>query len=260
MADTEEFRLKIEAYTPETMPMERLAEYLAELAKMLGESASVHFVKLETGSTSLVHNIEREAIPKVKERTSAIRRGIGPRDAVRAYKKINRMLRDDNGSAVWNRHLSGQVITSPSITADSNVIVFPGRDEVEEKFAPIRQRGSVDGEIIRVGGSQRLIPITLQSEKQEIAGCWAERSVAKELARRLFEPVRLFGTGRWNRNEDGEWCLDIFKIESFQPLRDISLSAALIELRTINTDWNESTYRELDFIRNGLSEATNGRI
>ena len=57
MSDSDEFRLKIEAYTPDTMPMERLAEYLAELALMLGERTFVHFVRLEAGSTSIVHRI-----------------------------------------------------------------------------------------------------------------------------------------------------------------------------------------------------------
>jgi hypothetical protein len=57
MSDSEEFRLKIEAYTPETMPMQGLAEYLAELALMLGERASVHFVRLEPGNTSVILSV-----------------------------------------------------------------------------------------------------------------------------------------------------------------------------------------------------------
>lgn len=258
MSDVEEFRLNIEAYTPETMPMDRLAEYLAELAKVLGESTSVHFVRLETGSTSVVHAIQREAIPKIRNRTSSVARGIGPRDAVRAYKKINRLLREDNGRAVWARN-----VTAPApaqVAVESDIIIFPGMDDAAEKFTAISQRGSLDGEVIRVGGSQKLIPITLMAESQEIAGCWATRPIAKELARRLFEPVRLFGTGRWNRNDDGDWSLDIFKVESFQPLRDISLAAALTELRSIQTDWDDGSLTELDFIRNGRSEAANGGV
>jgi hypothetical protein len=44
MSDTEEYRLKIEAYTPETMPMQRLAEYLAELALMLVSCLANRFI------------------------------------------------------------------------------------------------------------------------------------------------------------------------------------------------------------------------
>ncbi len=240
MPDADEFRLKIEAYTPETMPMQRLAEYLAQLALMLGESTSVHFVRLEPGSTSVIHRIEREAVPKVKARTASVRRGVGPRDSVRAYRRINRMLRDDNGSAVWKEE-----------TKEAQIIVFPGKDDAEEVISGISQRGSIDGEVVRVGGLQNVVPIMLKCEHDELSGCWANKTVAKALARRLFEPVRLFGTGRWNRNDEGKWKLDMFRVESFDPLRDVPLSGALNEIRALQIDWDEDAYDELIAIRNG---------
>ena len=55
---TGEYLFKIEAFTPETMPMARLAKYLTELAAILGESKSVHLIRIESGSTALVHKIE----------------------------------------------------------------------------------------------------------------------------------------------------------------------------------------------------------
>lgn len=238
MSEADEFRLKIEAYTPDTMPMERLAEYLAELAKMLGESASVHFVKLDPGSTVLVHRIQREAVPKVRARTAALRRGVGPRDSVRAYRKINRMLRDDNGSAVWKQAQN-----------DADVIVFPGKHDAEEAVTGISQRGSIDGEVVRVGGLQNVVPIMLKCEHDDLSGCWANRTIAKALARVLFEPVRLFGTGRWNRDNEGRWKLDIFRIESFTALRNVSLAAALNELRAIPTDWDNGSLAEISALR-----------
>ena len=216
MSGAEEFRLKIEAFTPETMPMQRLAEYLAQFALMLGESTSVHFVRLESGSTSVIHRIESEAVPKVKARTASVRRGVGPRDTVRAYRRINKMLRDDNGSAVWKEERT-----------ESQIIVFPGKEDAEEVITGISQRGSIDGEIVRVGGLQNLVPIMLKCEHDELSGCWTNKDLAKALGCRLFEPVRLFGTGRWNRNDDGKWKLDLFRVESFVPLRNVPLSGAL---------------------------------
>jgi hypothetical protein len=238
MSDGNEFRLKIEAYTPETMPMERLAGYLAEFARMLGESASVHFVRLEPGSTSIVHRIDTEAIPKVKNRTSAVRRGLGPRDSVRAYRRINKMLIEDNGSAVWREEKT-----------EADIIVFPGKAAAEELITGITQTGSIDGEVVRVGGLQSLVPIMLRSENQELSGCWADRTVAKALAGHLFEPVRLFGTGRWNRNDEGTWKLDFFRVASFGALREVSLSGALNELRTIPMEWDEHAFEELTSMR-----------
>jgi hypothetical protein len=244
MPEAEEYRLKIEAYTPDTMPMERLAKYLAELALMLGERAAVHFVRLDPGSTTVVHRIEQEAVPKVKARTASVRRGIGPRDSVRAYRKINTMLREDNGSAVWREERTA-----------TEILFFPGKREAEEVIGGISQRGSIDGEIVRVGGFQNVVPIMLRCDGEELAGCWAKKSIAKALAHKLFEPVRLFGTGRWNRNDEGKWKLDIFRVESFVPLRDVSLSEALTELRAIQTEWNSDAYTELGLMRNDAEQA-----
>lgn len=249
MSDAEEFRLTIEAYEPETMPMQRLAEYLAQLALMLGESTSVHFVRLEGGSTSVIHRIEREAIPKVKARTISVRRGVGPRDSVRAYRKINRMLRDDNGSAVWKEEKT-----------EAEIIVFPGKDDAEEAINGISQRGSIDGELVRVGGLQNVVPIMLKCEHDELSGCWANKTIAKALGRKLFEPVRLFGTGRWNRNDEGKWKLGVFRVESFVSLRDLPLSAALNEIRALQIDWDDASYDELKAIRGSDEESVNGGL
>lgn len=249
MSDVEEFRLKIEAYTPETMPMQRLAEYLAQFALMLGESAAVHFVRLEEGSTSIVHRIQREAIPKVKARTASIRRGLGPRDSVRAYRRINRMLRDDNGSAVWKEEKT-----------EAEIVVFPGISDAEEVITGIAQHGSIDGEVVRVGGLQKAVPIMLKCEHDELSGCWASKAVAKALGGRLFEPVRLFGTGRWNRNDEGKWKLDYFRVDSFVTLRDAPLSAALNEIRALQIDWDGRAYDELNAIRSSGEETLHGGL
>lgn len=53
MTMDDEYVFWIDAYTPATIPMERLAEYLTALAKMLGHGGSVHFNRLEKGSTKV---------------------------------------------------------------------------------------------------------------------------------------------------------------------------------------------------------------
>jgi hypothetical protein len=240
-----EYRFRIDAYTPETMPMARLAEYLAELAMILGEPAAVHLVRLEPGSTVLIHQIEREAVPKVRERANSVRRGSGPRDAIRAYRTINKLLRADNGVGVLQEK-------------NAEIIRFPGREETEEKFTAIRQRGNIDGEILRIGGPQKFVPVLLQSEGQQIAGCWAERRIAKELAQKLFEPVRLFGRGRWNRDAEGRWSLDQFIVESFEPLRSEQLSEALSRLRAIPASWGDDVFADLQVMRHGPEKQNGG--
>jgi hypothetical protein len=237
---TGEYRLKIDAYKPETMPMARLAEYMRELANLLGERDAVHFLKLEPGSTVLVHKVDHEAIPKVRARIASVRRKDAPREALRAFDGMNKLLRDDNAVASLHEHKGGAV-----------VIRFPGREEAEEDFPSVRQQGAIDGRIMRVGGEDETQPIWLEAEGKKISGCFTSRAIAKELGKRMYESVRLFGRGRWKRDNDGNWSLLDFKIESFEPLEEIPLSDALAQLRAIPTEWDDKSYAELEVIRHG---------
>lgn len=241
-----EYRFSFDAYTPATIPMARLAEYMTHLAQVLGEPASVHFVGLEEGSTVLVHAVAREAVPKVRMRTEAVRRGEGPRDAVRAYQTINRLLREDNGVGRLTEERTGVVLA------------FPGREEAEESYQSVRQEGSVDGRVVRVGGTQQQVPVILVADGEEVAGCHADRHVAKQLAQRLFDYVRLYGSGRWRRDAEGAWSLVDFKIKSFEVLREGSLSSVVATLREIAAEVDPEAYGELDAIRHGADGRDDG--
>lgn len=240
--DGAEYRFAIDAYSPEKIPMARLAEYMKYLADMFGEPAAVHFARLEPGSTVLVSRIEREAIPKVKRRVVSVRRREGPSDGMRAYKAINRLLREDNGIGLLKERPRG-----------ATIIRFPGREEAQEAFPVVRQHGSVDGVIVRIGGTDQTVHVTLESEGEQITRFVSSRQIALELRHKLFEPVRLFGRGRWNRDIDGRWTMLDFKIESFEPLVDLPLSEALAELRSIKTEWGPEALSELPAIRHGPS-------
>ena len=247
MAETKELRFRIDAWTPDTLPMARLAEYLAQLAQVLGEEKSVHLVRLEPGSTVVVQKVEVEALPKVRARTASVRRGNAPVNAMRAYTSINKMLRDDNGVGVIQED-------------GAEIIRFPGREEAEEKYTAVTQEGSLDGEVMRVGGINKLVPIILRSEDKIIANCIAARSIAKELGGHLFEPVRLYGTGRWQRTLEGVWNLDEFRVHRFEALSEEPLSSVLISLRALGGDWGDAALEDLRELRQGPSEKPNGGI
>lgn len=242
-----EFRFKIDAFTPETMPMARLLEYLGPLATVLGEPNAVHFMRVERGSTVPVLKIEREALPKVRDRATSIRRGEAPRDALVAFRTINKLLREDNGVAVLQEK-----------RAATPILRFPGREEAQERFPAIRQSGTIDGEIRRVGGWDETVPVLLRSEGKHIVGCWANEHIARQLGARLFEPVRLYGRGKWTRDAEGEWALEEFKIEGFDFLQKEPLSSALTKLRAIGGEWGKGAYKELAKIRHGPVRKANG--
>jgi hypothetical protein len=242
---TTELFFWIDAFTPATIPMARLAEYMAQLATILGEPASVHFVKLKRGGTRIVHKIENEAAPKVRERAASVRRGDAPRDALRAYENINKMLRDDNGTGALKE------------STDAIIIPFPGVRSAEEKYAGIRERGTIDGEVIRVGGPHKWVPVLIETEGETFSGCWANRVLAKQLGARLFEPVRLHGAGKWDRSAEGKWILREFIIERFEPLSDEPLSEVLSRIRAIGA-FKDTTLDDLAYLRKGPPEKQNG--
>jgi hypothetical protein len=241
----EEYRFEIDAYSPAKMPMARLAEYMLPLAQMLGETAHVHFRRLAPGSTVIVSDVEREAVPKVLARVSQVKRGEGTVEVLRAYGAINRLLREDNAVGLLR-------------TGTAVVLPFPGRNEAQEEFESVRQHGFVDGVVTGVRGRDETRHITLETADGQLSGFYTTRAIAKALARKYDENVRLFGKGKWTRDKEGVWTLQEFKVEGFEELDDASLSEALAKLRSIPTQWDDTAYEELSIIRHGPRSNGNG--
>jgi hypothetical protein len=228
MSDTREYRLKIDVFTIPSLPMARLAEYMAELAKLLGEQNLVHFSHLEPGSAVLVSKIEAAAIPKVNERLERIRDGSAARDAVHAYKALDTLLAKDNAIA--------------SLTEDSGaeVIAFPGRNRPKPlRYGPFREDGSLDGTVIRIGGRDDTIPVLLRDAEGAEYPCQTTLELSKQLAAHYRSAtVRVHGSGKWVREENGTWTLQQFDISSFEVLDDLSLADVVDCLRTVDGgDW-----------------------
>jgi hypothetical protein len=241
-AKSREYRFKIDAFSPETIPMERLAQYLSDLARMMGESANVHLARIDKGSTIPVIRVDWEAEPKVRERLREVSFNEGPAEARRAYKEINKRLVEDNANGV---------LLDP---ARSKVIQFPGRDGANQvEFGPITQSGSFQGILIKLGGENDPVPVHLENgDEKHIA--WAPRRIAKQLAEHLFTSVvRVEGKGKWTRNRMGEWDLVRFTISSFEVLQSGSLKSQIEGLRKIGGAWkqHDDPIAELHLIRAG---------
>lgn len=236
-----EYRFRIDAFTPATMPMKRLAEYMAELAAMLGEPGAVHLMQVEEGSTVPVIRVDFEAIPKVRDRVAGVARGDAENDAILPFRRLNRLLREDNATAV---------LREPR--RNTPVLKFPGRDEKQDLSTTIRQHGSVDGKLVRIGGKDETIHATLSTEGQTVGKIHMTEMVAKRLATKLFEYVRLIGVGRWRRAGDGTWSLEEFKVEDFESLQVTPLSGVLKDIRAIGTGFETpDAFGELKRLRHG---------
>src|SRR5688572_17934250 len=110
-----EYRFKIDAYNPETMPLSRLTEYLKDLTDILGEEkANVHLLRVDEGSTVPVFAIDVEAENKIVHRLHEIEQSSAPHHVMETVIKLNRRLRMDGATGA---------IISPE---GNNVIYFPG--------------------------------------------------------------------------------------------------------------------------------------
>lgn len=238
-----EYRFEIDAFTPTTIPMARLAEYMSDLAKMFGNNSYVHLARIEMGSTVPVVLVDWEADPKVRDRLKAIRNHEAPEEAQQAAKDVDRRLLQDNAKAT---------LVDPT---GSKVLRFSGRENATKlEFGPITQPGVFQGIPIKVGGENDPVPVHLEDGKEKTI-VLAKRSLAKEMAQHLFTSVvRVEGTGRWIRHTDGEWEMLSFQATSFKVIEDANLRKNLDDLRQISAEWKnlDDPLAELEQIRRGV--------
>jgi hypothetical protein len=237
-----EYKFTIDAFTPATIPMVRLAAYLTDLATMLGQTESVHFLRVEKGSTVPVIAVEYEAEPKVKIRLKSIKQKDAPTYALEAAKRIDDRLAEDNGIGF---------LLDPS---GAKVVRFPGRLRFDTpEYGPITQQGTIQGVPIKIGGENDPVPVHIDDGRLKYI-IHAKRPLAKEIAEHLFTTVvRISGMGRWLRNGSGEWQMQRFDASSVTPIENADIKKNVEELRNIQGDWKqlEDPLAELDRIRKG---------
>lgn len=234
MSDDKRLVFYIDAYSPDTMPMATLAEYIADFAMLLGRENAVHFAGLETGSTKLMARVAFEDVPKVTARLDDIRRGNPPKDAAKLFGQIDNRLANDN--AIGRILIDGAAGTAPA-----ELLAFPGRDRPKTpSYGPFTQDGSLDGILIAVGGKDQTVPLRLQNGEAIYTNCDTTRTLARELGKHLFEPIRIHGTGRWQRETDGAWTLLRFRVHRFEVLGGTSLRDTVTALRAVRgSGWKE---------------------
>jgi len=222
MSEAGEYRFKIDAFTPLTLPMKRLHEYMADLIDLFGNESSVHFMRVEEGSAVPAIYVEDVAVRKVERRFLAVRAGSAPNRAMRAYALLNDKLADDNAVAEL-------------LLQERSVIQFPGRErEVSPEIGPLSESGTLEGEIIQIGGRDETISVYLR-DGERIHICTASREEGRRLAHYLWTHVRVRGQGHWKRTRDGIWSLDRFLIDSFVPLTIEPVTEVVQRLRAIES-------------------------
>lgn len=222
------FALRIKEYTPSTLPMNKLAEYLKDFSDLLGNPEHVHFKGLTKGSAVLKASVDDEYESAALTRLSTVNE-FQEGDAGKAYTKLNERLLKDNASATLK-------------FGKKNIVEFPGRkSKLKRRIGPVREHGQLEGELIRIGGKDESIHITLLSGSGEsLKLTTGSKELAKEMAHHLFSTVRVEGLGVWYRSDKEGWELESLKISSYEVIEDCSLIDVVAELQAVEgSEWSE---------------------
>ena len=195
MDTDQKLEFRIDSFSPETLPMARLAEYLAQLAALYGSTELVHFKKVKKGSAILQVSVEEPAYPKVLQRLQSVKLNEADTELQKTYKNIDRLLRNDNA------------VGSISGIKGGKILDFPGRKLPSPEVVTVTQPTTIDGVVIKIGGKDETIPVSLRDQEGKIVNCQIRgEASAKELSRYyLSAPISAHVSGKWIRYPNGHW-------------------------------------------------------
>jgi hypothetical protein len=238
VSDFLEYSFRIVGPKPDTMPMSRLAAYMAELARLIGSQDLVHFQRIEDKSVAIVVSAPQSEIPLISPRIRAASRGEASSDAASPWRKINEYLAEDG----WDAEMR--------LPRSAELIVFPGQTKATSVLRAVNQPTSVQGRLIRLEGAGEVVRIGLDIDGDLTARISVDAHHAQQLAKFFHKDIRLSGEGKWKRDSQGRWSLDSLYASSFEPLDDLDLQEALHRLRdTIGHDAGEEIVKAVNELR-----------
>ena len=229
MSNTQsEYRFVLGSLAPRTLPMARLATYLDHLARVLGETEHVHFERLEIGSVAVVHRVDAEAVEWVEGRIQSIHRGDVPVDARGSLDALKRCLATDGATGS---------LLSPN---GDRILHLASSTSAAQEVTAVKQFGTLEGVLIRIGGKGTVVPVHLQAGKR-IRRCEASRETVRKMAPHIYgNPLRVRGDGTWQRLAVGGWLLKRFRILDFREMENVSLVEAVGRLRRLGLEgWKQ---------------------
>ncbi len=241
---TSVFALRIDGdnLSPATFPMERLTEYMAIFAKLIGADNQPVFKEVSKGSACV--DITVPALWETRTEQSLLRAANDP--SYRNHKYINQL----------EEHLLKDGYKSAELLNARKQLIFLVTPQAAKITHSVWQEGEIDGEII---GIQRGIDDTMHIKIRDGTGL-VSNVVCKDLALALEiaqqhlcrGTVRLLVDGKWNRTTKG-WKADTKQCEvtGYESLHDAPLTQIMSELRQIpGNGWQkigniEQAWREL---------------
>ena len=240
MADLERFKFTVPGYSPETMPLSRLMDYLNHLSIVLGSPGDLHLVGIERGSTRPVLAMRHDIAKRARDNARAVAEGGGSATRREAFNSIRRMVAEDGGPAAVLKAPKGAVILKfPSAAI--------GEDQVVNS---LRQHTSIEGTLVRIGGIGNNAQLLIQEmDGNVIAGSAASRPLAQEMARLIYHAIRVNGDATWHRTEEGNWKITRLLVQSYSALDERELEDVVAELRAVKVKWPEDSLEQLQAMR-----------
>jgi hypothetical protein len=240
MADLERFKFTVPGYSPDTMPLDRLMEYLNQLSIVLGSPGDLHLVAVEKGSTRPVLAMRHDVAAKARHHAREVAHGGGSQRRRDAFDTIRRMVAKDGGKPAVLRAPRGQVILKfPSVDI--------GQDQVIQF---LRQHTSIEGTLVRLGGIGENAQLLVQELNGSIiSGVIASRPLAQQMAPLIYHDLKLSGIGTWHRNEEGKWQITRLHVQTFEPLDESSLEDVVEQLRAVKVKWPDDALEQLQAMR-----------
>lgn len=236
------YRLVVDDIKKADLTVERLAQYLEQFARLLGNPEGVHFKELREGSCQIVANVDIENRKDIYARIRSVGKGVADnKEVTKVFEKINDLLEQDNSSG--SLKVSGR---------KANVINFPGVRRKKEEATKISEEGSIQGILYELGGLDDTINIGLRTAGYGDVRATIQKSLAEDLKVKLWKEVRLFGNGQWKRSSEG-WKLTSFTVNRFEELDSVSLTELTREVREMSNDlWTtNSPIQDLEKARSG---------
>lgn len=239
MDDFLEYPFRIIGPKPDTIPMVRLALYMAELAKLMGSPEHVHFKEVLDKSVSIVACADAQQVSVISPRIRDAAHNDNDADASAPWRKINEALAEDGWTAELPLPKGGELIS------------FPGKTKASKAIRSVTQHTAIQGRLVRIEGAGDLVKIGLEIDGGlTAAGISLNTTAAIELAHRFHQFVRLSGEGKWSRNTEGKWTLDNLKATSFEVLDDEPIDETLGKLRELLTpDGAKEVVKNIDELR-----------
>ena len=154
------FDFHIENYTPETLPFNRLMEYLFQLKKLF-KDCDVHFLTVKDGSAAPAFQVAHEDSTKIENIISSFEESDLCNDFLVLLKKDN---------------------TTAYFTKNNRIIYrFKGvNDNLNQEEQEVQEIGTLEGTIIKIGGKDETIPVTIMDldNPKKTYNCNTSRNVA----------------------------------------------------------------------------------